>query len=463
MVVLQRCRSNGIGARTYQQRPLRWLTTGIAMLLILVGFVGCGLGSNGKINIRYSLWDPNEMIGYEKSIAAFEKLHPDIHVTIEETPWGQYWQKLNTELAGEDAPDVFWDHPAYFPQLVQEGVLTNISPLIKQYGLDTSIYYPALLKQYQYQGNYYGLPKDWDTIGIFYNKDIFKKMGITVPTDLTWNPTNGGSFLQLAEQLTVDKNGLHPGQPGFNPNTITQYGFLSNNSNQEMYWNYIAMNGGLFLNKPFGDQFTFNQSQSVQSLQFLVNLITKWHVSPSAAETNNVANANIEMFARGQVAMMETGDWNLTMISQQTNFPYGVMELPIGPDGRVSVFNGLSDAIYSKTQHPQQAWQLFQWLASPQSQQIVGSGGYVWPGIKSLDPLYANYWQTKGVDVEPFLQEATGKTTAFPSTPGYNQASIDIGNEFNLMYLGSVSVQQAANIATNQGNADLKSFEEDND
>jgi multiple sugar transport system substrate-binding protein len=389
-------------------------------------------------------------------------LHPNIQVTIELTPWGQYWQKLNTEFAGEDAPDVFWDHVAYFPEFATEGVLMNLSPLMQQSHLDTSIYYPSLLKQYLYRGNYYGIPKDWDTITLFYNKNIFKKMGISPSANLNWNPTDGGSFVKLAEQLTVDKNGLHPDQPGFNANAINQYGFASINSNQEIYWNYIAMNGGSFLNKPFGSQFTFSQPKSVQALQFLIDLITKWHVSPPASETNNISDASIQMFARGQAAMIETGSWNLTYIAQQTNFPFGILQLPIGPAGRVSVINGLSDAIYAHTAHPQQAWELEQWLASPQSQQILGGGGYVWPGIKSLDPLFAQYWNTKGIDTNAFLDEANSKTTAFPETPGYNEASIDINNEFNLMYLAQVPVQQATNIAVQQGNAALKSFVEQN-
>ena len=71
---------------------------------------------------------------------------------------------LDVASTGHSAPDVFWDHVAYFPQLVQEGALMNLTPLIQKDHLDLSVYYPQLLKPYQYQGNSYGLPKDWDTI-----------------------------------------------------------------------------------------------------------------------------------------------------------------------------------------------------------------------------------------------------------------------------------------------------------
>jgi len=441
------------------QRLTNWFALSMSIVVMLTGLAACGTSassSNGPVNLTYALWDPTEQVGYQQSINVFMQQHPNIHVTIEETPWAQYWQKLNTELAAGDAPDVFWDNVAYFPQFAQEGALMDLTPLIQQNKLNLSIYYPNLLGQFQYQGKYYGLPKDWDTISLFYNKAIFQKMGLPAPTNLTWNPTDGGTLLKLAQQLTVDKNGLHPNQAGFNSNAIQQYGFLSYNDNQEMYWNFIAENGGQFMNKPFG-QFDFNQPKAVQALQFLVNLTTKWHVSPPASETNNISNVHVQLFGRGQVAMILAGSWNTSNIVQQSNFPFGITELPSGPAGRITVMNGLSDAIYARTPHPQEAWELEQWLASPQSQQIVSGGGYVWPGIQSIAPQYGAYWQKKGVDVNPFLQEASGQTTSYPITPGYNQASTEINDIFNDMFLGHIPVQQATNQAVQQGNAAIQS------
>ena len=46
------------------------------------------------------------------------------------------------------------------------------------------------------------------------------------------------------------------------------------------------------------------------------------------------------------------------------SFPVGVATLPIGPVGRVSVFNGLIDGLNSHTTYPKQAWELEQWLGS---------------------------------------------------------------------------------------------------
>lgn len=451
--------AEGNQSTTQRTRPRKRLSFSILLIMPMLFLAACG-GSNSSqsgqvVHLTYALWDANQQATYQKSIDQFEKLHPNIKVTIEQNPWQQYWQKLDTQIAGGSAPDVFWDHAAYFPQLVQEGALMNLSPLIQQDKVDLSVYYPQLLKPYQYQGNYYGLPKDWDTITLFYNKALIQKAGISLD-NLSWNPADGGSFLAALQKLTLDKNGRQADQAGFDPQSVKQYGFVSLNSNQEIYLNYIAMNGGTFLDKPFGTHLTFNQPPAVQALQFLVNLITKWHVSPPASETNNASNIAEQLFARGQAAIIETGSWNLNFIGSQTNFPWAVAELPAGPQGRISVFNGLADAISAKTQHPQEAWELFKWLASPQSEQLVGSLGTVWPGVQSADAGFVQYWQQKNIDVSPFLKEAQGITVSFPITSGFSEANTKINDIFNQMYLGQISVQQATDTAVQQGNAALQ-------
>lgn len=453
--------------RRFLARPLTWVTMTLLAVLMLSALAACGSGSgnsssggNGVVNLTYALWDQNEEVGYKQSVAQFMQLHPNIHVTIEQTPWAQYWQKLSTEFAAGNAPDVFWDHLAYYPQFVQQNQLMDLSSLIAQDKVDMSQYYPALVKEWTYNNKVYGLPKDWDTIALLYNKQIFQKMGLPAPTSLTWNPTDGGTFLQLAQKLTVDQSGKHPGQAGFDAKHVSQYGFVSENNAQEGFWNFIAMNGGSFLDKPFGQNFQFNQPSSVQALQFLVDLINKYNVSPSAAETNNNGGVAEQLFEGSHAAMIAAGSWELSSVAQQMQAPWGVVQLPAGPQGVMSVFNGLTDAIYAKTPHPQEAWELEKWLASQQSEHIMGNGGFVWPALQSEDQSFIDHWQQKGVDVSAYLKEAQGATITFPMTFGYNEASTNINDIFNQMYLGQLPVQQATNQAVQQANQAVQSASE---
>src|SRR6202035_5750287 len=97
------------------------------------------------------------------------------------------------------------------------------------------------------------------------------------------------------------------------------------------------------------------------------------------------------------------GDWDLD--TYQTSLPagsWGVAALPTGPQGSGTVFNGLSDAIYSETKHPTEAWELEQWLGSAASEKIVTDSGTVWAAIPSLDSGFITAWKAKGIDVSAF-------------------------------------------------------------
>jgi multiple sugar transport system substrate-binding protein len=128
-------------------------------------------------------------------------------------------------------------------------------------------------------------------------------------------------------------------------------------------------------------------------MTFLTKTLADAHViAPATLTGPNGSGQNLEqMFSQGQIAMWQDGDWNTVSAKSSVTFPLGVTTLPIGPVGRVSVFNGLIDGLNAHTKYPKQAWELEQWLGSPQSEAILGSGGYVWPAIRSLDPLFLQY------------------------------------------------------------------------
>jgi multiple sugar transport system substrate-binding protein len=403
-----------------------------------------GSGSAGKVNISYALWDPYEQIGYQKSINEFEKLHPNIHVTIQQIPYGSYQQKITAQYISGNAPDVFWVNTPWLGDWVKGGVLTNITRQVQAAHIDLAQYYPELVKLHQRNGQLYGLPKDWDTICFFYNKDYFKKIGAKPDTNLTWQPDGSGTFLPYLRRLTTDKAGHNAASPHFNPRQVTTSATAEPNDYQSGFGNYVAMNGGSVLPKQYATTSTLDSAQNQATFRWLTRTLPGRHVVvPSSLTGPNGNNDNtLTLFSEGRIAMLQTGDWLTNAISQlsATTFKVGVMPLPTGPKGRISVFNGLTDGIASNTQHPQAAWELVQWLASARSQRILGSGGYVWPAIKRLDPLFAAYWKKKGVDVTPFLTEARGKTVTFPVATGLGEALTNVTTALGPTFLGRRSV-----------------------
>jgi multiple sugar transport system substrate-binding protein len=452
-----------------------YLAAGLAAALALTG-AACSSGGSGTgshmVHLTYALWDPVQEVGYKKSIAEFEKIHPDITVTVEQIPYTSYEAKLTSEFSAGSGPDVFWVNTPFLAQFEQAGVMMNLAPLIRKSHIDMSIYRPALVALHSHDGAIYGLPKDWDTEGIFYNKTYFAAHHIRIPASLTWNPVNGGSFLTLAREATIDKNGNNALSPKFDPNAIATYGVAIVNQPDIGYGPFLASDGVPVFQQAklaagvacscYPGRVTFDSPAGISALQFLMNLSLKDHVAPPSSEygSNGAASTNqdVSLFTAGKVAMDVEGDWFTDTIASAAKFKFGVLPIPAGPDGRWSFTNGLIDAINAHTPNQSAAWQLERWLGSKISESLMGSGGYIWPGIASIDNTFLNYWKAKGIDVSPFLDEAedSAHLETLPVAPEAGQVITSLSQDLGPAWLGQEPVAQAVSTATKDADQQLQ-------
>jgi multiple sugar transport system substrate-binding protein len=444
--------------RTLRPVP-RWLAAGAAFAMLAAGLAACSSShspsSSGKVHLTYALWDPNEEVGYKQSIGVFEKAHKNITVSVVQIPYPEYQAKLQQEFTSGTGPDIFWVNTPWLSTWIKDGLLTNLASDIASAHINMSQYIPSLVSLHTYKGAIYGLPKDWDTIAVYYNENYFAAHHIPVPANWSWNTSNGGSFLTTLEQATIDKSGNNALSPRFNPNAIATYGAEMDNAMQTGWGSFLAEDGIYTIPKPFASTVSFGTPAADQVFQFIRNLMYKWHVLVPGSELGSNAtdpsSENNELFAEGKIAMQIGGDWETTGTYADVGgkFKIGVIPLPSGPDGRSSVFNGLIDAINPHTPNFQAAWELEQWLGSAASQKIMGEGGYIWPAIPGLDPLFAHYWAAKGVSMSGFLAESTGNLTDWPNTPGMNQGLTDMQRDMGPIWLGPGTLAQtSANVAS---------------
>ena len=147
---------------------------------------------NGKEEIsgeiRYAFWDTTQQPYFEKCIEKFNEQYPDVKVTLEPSSWDEYWTKLEAGATGGSIADVFWMNGPNIMKYADGDVLMDISDRIKEDNIDTGKYPEALVELYNVDGKQYAIPKDFDTIGVWYNKKIFDEAGVPYPTDdWTWD------------------------------------------------------------------------------------------------------------------------------------------------------------------------------------------------------------------------------------------------------------------------------------
>jgi len=418
-----------------------------------------GSSSSAKVNLTYAMWQTPEQAGYQKSIDLFEKAHPNIHVTLESFAYNDYQPKLTTEFSSGGGPDVYWVNTPMIASWLKDGVMEDLTSKISAAKINLGQYLPTLVNLHTFNGKLYGLPKDWDTIAYYYNADYFAKHHITVPSNLTWNPTDGGTWLSFLKSITYDTSGHNALSPQFNANSVATYGTDSPNEMQWGFEPYLAENGVKLISQPYAKTTSFDTPAGKQTFQFLTDLMYKYHVAAPGSDLGTDAAANNTedqtLFAQGKVAMIENGDWVTAGLQQEVKFKLGVLPAPCGPDGCWTVLNGLIDSINSHSPNQDAAWELEQWLGSSQSEQILGSGGYIWPGIPTLDPLFASSWKSHGLDMTAFETESKWNVVYWPVTPGMNQAQLDIANQLAPAYLTGKNVAAAVDAAAKQADNDL--------
>ncbi|NLY90715.1 MAG: sugar ABC transporter substrate-binding protein [Firmicutes bacterium] len=406
-----------------------------------------------KVTLRYALWDTNQLPAMEASIKEFMKQNPNIEVIIELTEWNDYWTKMTTGVAARTLPDVFWGHLAYFSGLVSKGALMDLTPYIQRDKLDLSIYYQPLLENWKYQGKQYGIPKDWDTICIMYNKDAFDKAGIPYPSaDWSWNPKDGGEFVQVLQKLTIDQNGKNCTEKGFDKNRVVQYGIggLAASEMQTGWLNFIWMNGGQgILDKPYGNKFILDDPKAVEAMQFYADLVSKYGVAPTP-EMQGTSASGWELFVAGRVATIPVGSWQLSAARDNLTFNWDVIPLPKGPAGRYSCFNGLAHNIYARTKHPEEAWKLAKWMDGYESQKIISEYGVVFPAIPSLIDVYLEATKEKGPDHIKYFIDATDQTGQWPMHVNWAQIFDIIQREYEMAISGHYSAKEAVELIKDQ-------------
>jgi multiple sugar transport system substrate-binding protein len=441
---------------------MRRTRTRIAFALIAVATpiaaAGCsasgGSGSaSGPVTLNYALWDQTQEPGYQACATAFTAQNPDIKIKITQTAWNNYWTNLTTQMTAGDAPDVFVDHVAYYPQFVADNQIMDITGDVASSNVNLNQYQPGLANLWVDNGKRYGLPMDWDTEGLVYNAKMLKAQGVSPSSldDLTWNPTDGGSFEKLIAELTIDDNGNNGLSPKFDKNHVKVYGFVptydDGNTGQNGWGDLAEENGFTFLPQPFSTDYDYDSPALAQTITWMASLAQKGYAPPYSKNSSLGVQSVLDA---GQGAMTILGSFDVSSyVGPSQKQDYGFAELPIGPDGRKTLINDTSDAIWAGTKYPAQAWKWVEYLASPACQNIVATKGVVFPAITEASTKAETARIAEGQAITPFVQEAEapGDTFIYPISQGEDQISTELQAQLDAVWLGQSSAASALSTA----------------
>ena len=332
----------------------------------------------GEMRIA-SINDPSVNAVMNILLAGFSALYPEVKPKIE-LQVGDYAERMYTQAAAGNLPDVVWTADIFTVPFVANGVLKDMMPFIekdKSFNLDDI--YPSILGLGKVEGKpgLYFLPASLDVVTMYYNKTAFDKVGAQAPSaDWTWD-----DFVINTKKIVADKDA--DGKP--------KVWGMSNAT-----WSWWAtvrpwlVGYGSDLLDESGKKSTWSAPKSIEALTAYTALWTKHEVAlPLGVDMGG------DPFVLGKAATYFHIPGLRKGFREQIGdkFEWDVQLMPKMPDGKHRTGMGTYGfGIYDKAKMPDVAWDFVKYLVSPTAQLIIAKGYAGSPLVKSLanDPEWLN-------------------------------------------------------------------------
>ena len=364
-----------------------WLGLGVAVLSAL----GVSAQAADPVELRFTVWDGDQALNALRSaVGEFEQKYPNIKVRLEPVSYGDYFNKLLVQIAGDVAPDVAMLDPNNFQRFARRGALLPLNQFYGDVpGFSIDDYYQPIVRASSYQGNLYVLPRDIAPIGIvYYNKKLFDEAGIPYPDgSWTWDfkmrpELKEKDFLWVISKLTK-----------FNAKgKAYQWGISA-------AWPGAMVDAFVYsLGARYGDDLErprklgYTDPRTVQAYQFVSDLMLKDQYMPSPSElTSGLGSNSLQVFMQGKVAMHVSGIWDTPVVRETVApgkpafFEWDICKMPAYKDGTLWIPTGGSGySVLSSTKYPKEAWLLTQWMAGEHGMLAMAKAGIAQPAIRKF-------------------------------------------------------------------------------
>ncbi|MDN3245008.1 ABC transporter substrate-binding protein [Streptomyces sp. ZSW22] len=195
----------------HRTRAFRISAAALALCALLAGCSGSAESADGgKVVLRYTWWgNPDRAERTERAVALFEERHPDIEVRTSFSGYDAYKQKLATQAAGGDAPDVMQLDYRQIDQYASGGVLLDLAK--QRDALRTSAIDPGLLATGRVDGTQYAVPQGRGTETVVYDVTAWKASGVPLPRE-GWSWDEWADAMRALARKTGRPGSVDPGQ-----------------------------------------------------------------------------------------------------------------------------------------------------------------------------------------------------------------------------------------------------------
>ena len=296
-------------------------------------------------------------------IVKFQKRNPKIRVDYIDVP-GRISEKVLVSAMAGAAPEVFPITAFDAPLLLSKEIAEPLNNLLRKSKINIKDFDPRLVNTFRFDDQIYGIPKKFDSLALFYNKDLFDKARVREPDD-NWNWDD-----LYDASVKLAKRGV-------------KYSIMFSNPVQN-FLPFVFANGARILNEE-NTEALIDSRESVEALDFYTGLFRK---RLSAFSANVGLGWAGQAFVNGQAAMVFEGSWLISYINKaKRRLNYGVVRMPVSKTGRRgNLFFAQAYSIRSglPTRAKMQSLALINFLTSEESQNLWLESGTGFPSRQSF-------------------------------------------------------------------------------
>jgi multiple sugar transport system substrate-binding protein len=314
---------------------------------------------DGKIQLT---WTSDDNPLRRAQLAPFNELNPDCHLELD--PNNAEMQKVIVQSLAGVGPDLFDCYSGYaLSAFVKAGIAWDITDELKKRGIEIEKEcWPAVVPCAMYEGRAYGFPVNAAVNGLWYHKDLAEAAGVSIPS----GPWTWQQAVPMLQKLTV-RNA---------DGGIERYGIVLDWDNN--YRQFVQQWGGRMYT-PDGTRCIIDSPQAIEAIQFMQDLVTRYHVSPTVAEEKSLSAAGgwgggsvITLFGAKKAATALGGRWWLCRLRDPD---YAQLRLAAAesPYGQVRTFVGYGKAtlINKNSPHREAALKFMDYLHGERYNRLI--------------------------------------------------------------------------------------------
>lgn len=420
----------------------KFLSTVLALTMVVTMAVGCGKSADtnssakkgdDKVTLKVFTNLPDRKNGQglveQQIIDEYMKENKNVTIKVEALDEEAYKTKFKA-YSMEGMPDVvsIWGQPSFLDEVLDAGVLAELNEDdYKDYG-----FISGSLDGFKKDGKLYGLPRNTDVAGFYYNEKMFKENGWTVPK--TYD-----ELLKLAKKIN-DKGIIPLAMDGGDGWPMAVY--LSDILYKLTGSDYSSTVSDAIKKGDFSDA-NIKKATEILKQTADAKMFQKGYDSQDYGTAQN-------LFTNGQAAMFYMGSWEASMalnedIPKEIRENIRVFTMPIIDGGKgkatdIAAWNGGGYAVSSKSEHKEEAIKFLNYMYQPDKLSKYGWENGV--GMSAQDQ--SAYMTGKETKLQMQFVDAVNNATSLSGTPindcGPSTFKTSIESEIQSVSNGSKSV-----------------------